>query len=351
MNYLFNKSFEKNIIITDMISNKFNIVFDDDNDMANLYTKNAYYIVTPNIIMEHFTSTEDNIFTETNFFGPTICSSILFNCLIELDSYNYDNIIKLLKKTINKFDLNKHIYLDTEADWYNNFLKDNINKFSNDCYLMEMSIFIAITAKTIDELIENAYNFVSNISENSIKILSFINMSIIMFFSKKYLADNKSLYKPNKWINLLIDLYINNIIDNKITNKNHLSEKRKMLFMLIKYSESKYSNLDFPHEKIKNLDNCFVTKIENTEKFIPGMTADQCFLMSINIFYTVNTWLGIISHTALSYINVKHITLLSSWLYFSNNDIDMHNSFNNILNKIKDIDEFSNNISKFKTYN
>ena len=301
--------------------------------------------------MEHFTSNQDNIFTETNFFGPTICSSILFNCLLELDSYNYENIIKLCKDEIKKFDLNKNIYLDTEEEWYNKFLKDNINKSSNDCYLMEISIFIATTAKTIDELIENAYDFVSNISENSVKILSFINMSIILFFSKKHLIDNKSLYKPNKWINLLIDLYINNVIDNKIINKNHISDKKKMLFMLIKYSESKYSNLDFPHEKIKNLDNCFITKIENTEKFIPGMTADQCFLISINNFNSVNTWLGIISHTALSYLNVKHITLLSSWLYFSNNEVDMHKSFDNILNSIKKIDEFSENISKFKTYN
>jgi hypothetical protein len=324
----------KNIIVTDTIANT----------IANKYHKElqefteintGYSFISPNMIIENFTL--NNIFELKN--DVSIGLTIFVNCLKNTDKYNFKLIDTKIKETINKIKIDNK-YIDYDKQLYLQFKKNGPDKSSNDANFLEIAIVISLLTSNFDELLNNLSEFINSYSKNSIKILSFMSIGIFAFYAKKYYLLKDETYAPTKWINILIDLFLNGIFDKFLPNDKS-NDKKKFIFMIINYA-SNYNavNYDYPHQRIRELDNYFCVNINSTKDFVPGLTADQTFLLSYDFFLRSRNWIGLITFNCLTYTEIKHINLISSFYYFMiNSDCKMFLKFD-ALEGVSEIDEF-----------
>ena len=344
-------NFVKNIICYDLSSCRISNYIMRTNKMR----KNAYYTLIPNIIMRVVTlSSLGHINVafpiENNKLIPTICLNFLYECIENIDSYNYDVIHTLIIRVITEYtNINKKE--NTYDYWYDkqfyeDLLINKINRLDNNSFLIEFSIYIGLISNNITETMNNAYDFIKRYTDNSIKILIFINFSIIYYFINSNIDNTTINSIINEKLNVIIDIYTDGTIDRLITNKNHLYDKKKVLFMMIKYLNTNFDHNDFPHQKIKYLDdNLFITKIDDTPSFIPGYTSDQCFLLVLNIISNVKNRLPLLCHTHYSFLNYKHVNILISWIYFRYYDETYNHQFTLSINHIIGIDFLSQRLA------
>jgi len=353
-------NFIKNIMVCDSIAQK---IFNDyitNKTLLNTMNgrPNMYYLIGSNIIIATMLD-KKNIFEYRG--GQTIVLKNLLQCIedilnnktkltlgktkltsgkIELTSNKNICSFKTIKKSLidNLENINyKNGFLEDESNKYIDFYKNNIYKTDfNDTLFLELALAISLFHSNIDSLIENLVEVIKELSSSTIKILSFISIGIFAFFAKKYAFTKDESYKPKKWMNILVDMFMDKTIDKYITIDLDSIEKKKFIFMIIKYvSSTNHNNDDYPHQRIRDLNDCFCIPIEKLEKYIPGYSADQSFILSYDFFLEINNWLNLITYNCLTYTEIKHINIISSWYYLLiNNDLNIYSKFNVFKNDI-----------------
>ena len=283
--------------------------------------KNAYYNLTPLLIVQ--TNFLLNIYEDIGI-KPTIEFLILMNLFetycndkIKYKNIEYDEnkIIEIINEIFTNIKLEHYeTYrdLNTFTNYFNN---KNIDRTQNDTFLMNVAIFIGLMNENLDNTIILSSKFIEKITDNDIKKLSFISLTIFCHYCYKFFMKNEGNYSKEKWISHLIDLFIQNIIDKYITID--LANKKKFMFMLIKYK----SDIDdtslpiLPHLRINKLSNHFCTPIVDTVDYCPGNTSDQLLLLSYDFFILSDSWLGNMTYNCLIYGDARNINLFGSFFY------------------------------------
>jgi hypothetical protein len=337
-------NFIKNIMVCDSIAQK---IFNDyiaNKTLLNTMSgrPNMYYLIGSNIIIATMLD-KKNIFEYRG--SQTIVLKNLLQCIedilnnkTKLTSYKNICSFKTIKKSLidNLENINyKNGFLEDEANKYIDFYKNKIYKTDfNDTLFLELALAISLFHSNIDSLIENLVEIIKELSTSTIKILSFISIGIFAFFAKKYAFTKDESYEPKKWMNILVDMFMDKTIDKYITIDLDSIEKKKFIFMIIKYiSSTNHNNDDYPHQRIRDLNDCFCIPIEKLEKYIPGYSADQSFILSYDFFLEINNWLNLITYNCLTYTEIKHINIISSWYYLLiNNNLNIYNQYNLLKN-------------------
>jgi hypothetical protein len=351
----------RNLIVSDTIA-EHSIESYNAYSVLELYQDSyAYYYLTPWLVMK--ASVINNIFDYA--IKPTIQLLILFN-VIDLihkskKKINSDDILLFVDEVFLNIKLENysHYYdIETYRDYKNNKI---FNRNINDTFLLEISIVIALVTSNFDDMLKLSSEFIIKISDNDIKKLSFISLSIFMFYAKTYYINNDSesnnnsesksdndgesdsnnnknnnctKCEKNKWIDLLLDQFLSSHIDRFIKVK--YVNKKKFTLMLINYKsqldeKAVYISVPMPHIRIKNLENIFCDKLGEDHRYIPGSTSDQLLLLSYDFFVTANNWYGNLTNNNLSYCQTRFVNLFSSLFYYiTNKNINMHNKFSNI---------------------
>lgn len=332
----------RNLIVTDVIANH-NVKYHKQLEELQ-YITTGYHIFSPNFIIAAMTT--HNIFEIQG--QPSLVLKIFLSCIEEIIKNNIVITNKIINENIINFiqlngigENNEISFFGYDKIYYDSFLNKKINKKNNNIFLLEIAILISLFIDDFDTLINFLVKYISAITNNTIKILSFISIGIFGFYAKEFYKTKNSIYEPNKWMDRLLDLFINNTIDTYLNIKINYTDKKKFMFMLIKYLSNISSNkYDQPYQRIRELNDCFCVKIEDTERFIPGFTADQLFIISYDFFKNSQNWLHLISFNCLTYTELKRVNFISSWYYFLiNPDNKMFLRFD-ILNDVKEIDEF-----------
>jgi hypothetical protein len=344
----------KNLVVTDSIAKTMYDITCEYITDPFYNVKNAYYNLTPLLIVQ--ANFLFNIY-EDIAVKPTIEFLILMNLL---ETYSNDKT----KNNNVKYDENKIIdtineifknikleYYETYRDlitfknYFNN--NKNIDKTLNDTFLMNVAIFIGIINQNLDETLNLASKFIEKITDNDIKKLSFISLTIFCHYCYKFFMKDKN-YSKEKWIGYLIDLFIEKIIDKYITVD--LANKKKFIFMLIKYkSDIDDSKLPIlPHLRINKLSNYFCTPIAETIDYCPGNTSDQLLLLSYDFFTLSKTWISNMTYNCLIYGDVRNVNLFGSFFYnMTHPNDDMYKLFKKMnIDKRSDINEMISILSK-----
>lgn len=330
-------NFIKNIMVCDSIAQKIFNNYIANKTLLNTMNgrPNMYYLIGSNIIIATMLE-KKNIFEYKG--GQTVVLKNLLQCIEGiLNNKNICSFIVLKESLIDNLgNINyKNGFLDDETNKYIDFYKNNIYKTDfNDTLFLELALVISLFHSNIDSLIENLVEIVKELSLSTIKILSFISIGMFAFFAKKYAFTKDKTYEPKRWMNILVDMFIDKTIDKHITIDLDSIEKKKFIFMIIKYiSSTNHNNDDYPHQRIRDLNDCFCIPIEKLEKYIPGYSADQSFILSYDFFLEINNWLNLITYNCLTYTEIKHINIISSWYYLLiNSDLNIYNKFNVLKN-------------------
>ena len=332
----------KNIFVTDTLA-----TYSTQYLSMNITNINSttYYRVSPTMLVYNIAL--NNIFDLK--LGESISMTLFIYiieklALIKQSKKNLSNnkiieiILKCIIKYIKKYDFTGKVINNHIKRYYDFANNTNYDMTINDPLFMEIALIISFMAIDIDHLLELLTMFSLKITSNSIKILSFISLGILCYFS---INNNDDLFKIEKWIDRLLDLFIDNKIDKYLPCSISVSDKKLFLFMLIKYiSLDKNYISELPHDRIKLLNECFCTNIENTELFIPGMTSDQIFILSYDFAVKSSNWSQIMAFNCLTYHELIHINLFSSWFYFIlNKNEKMYTRFN-IVENIYGLNDF-----------
>jgi len=325
----------KNLIVTDSIAENNMTTIDSIIQRNVLYGIKSYYYLTPWIIMS--ASVNENIF-ETNI-KPTIHLLMLFNLLDIINKHKNQVTLDVLILFID--DVFKNINFDNYNNYhdiktYEQYVIDinSINKQENDIFLMEISIVISIVESDYENMLNLSSQFIKKITNNGIKILSFISLSILMYYAKKYYL-NKNNSDPEKWLDMLLDQFLNSTID-KYINDIQYTDKKKFTLMLINYKSHMPDKNDdeyipLSHVRIEHLENIFCDKIDEKNNYIPGSTADQLLLISYDFFINAKNWYGSLTSNCLSFCQTRCVNLFGSiFYYFVNKNVVMFNKFDKI---------------------
>ena len=112
----------------------------------------------------------------------------------------------------------------------------------------------------------------------------------------------------------LMDGEYDDLIKSHVTN----TDKRRFIIMIMQYL-SLGQNDDYGYRRLRELDECFVVKIDKTPKQMPGETPDQLFLISYDFFVRALklTWTSIFMNVCYAYMDAVNVNIITSWLYFS----------------------------------
>lgn len=335
----------KNLIITDTIAEQSDKI---NNSLALQeihQTPKAYYYLIPWLILN------SNI--KNNIFDYTINSSIpliMFLKVFEL-VINKNNLSTAIDEVLNNIQLNNYQHYHNIAS-YNNYKNNHtFDKEINDTFLLEISAVIALLISDYKKMLKTSSEFITSITNNDIKKLSFVSLSILMFYAKTFYLTIDDSYNQSKWIDLLLDQFLNYTID-KYINVNY-TEKKKFTLMLISYKShinNKSSDilLPLPHVRISSLENIFCDKLNKNHYFIPGSTSDQVLLISFDFFITADNWFGNLTNNCLTYCQNRHINLFGSLFYYlvNKNTIiyDKFLKFNLVDDEIVDLIDLFNSI-------
>jgi hypothetical protein len=348
----------KNLVTTDSVAKTMYDITSKYIEDPFYNVKNAYYNLTPLLIVQaNFLL---NIYDDIDV-KPTIEFLILMNLLetycndkINNSSVKYDE--NKIIETIN--DIFKNILLEhystyrdlnTFTNYFNN--NENIDKSINDTFLMNVAIFIGLINENLEETIHLASRFIEKITDNDIKKLSFISLTIFCYYCYKSFIDSNDIYSKEKWISHLIDLFIQNIIDKHIDV--NIVNKKKFIFMLIKYK----TDIDdgklhlLPHQRINRLNYHFCTPIAETKDYCPGNTADQLLLLSYDFFVSSESWIGNLTYNCLVYGDARNINLFGSFFYnMTHPKDDMYKMFKKInMDNRSDMNELIVSLNKIFT--
>lgn len=297
-----------------------------------------YNIISPNIILY---SIYDNFLeldlTKSNtsfvFFSLMKTFETLSKQINDVTADSLMDIINpIVKETYeyrNNNEKNISYMSDVENNIYNLFITNDETTYTdNNVFLMEIALLISFYAKTADENLKNLSEFVNKISKNSIKILSFISIGIFAYYAKMYSITNDNLYKKEKWMNRLIDLFMDGSIK-KYLNYIDNNEYKKFMFMIIKYTVTVESiDLVVPYSRINKIKQCFLTEFQELYDHIPGYTADQLFLITYDLFTSSHNWMLMLASSSMLYTELSHMNIIMSWYYFMLNDEDVSKYFN-----------------------
>ena len=331
----------KNIITTDNIANLILQKYMSNKSFIEKFHKDGIEHIANNyftIVM--FSFHEYRIFEEYN--RPTITFLIFHDIIMDYFTNNYDSNnydIKKINKIIYKTIKDNYKKYDDDRDFNEKFLQGKINKKENNSYLLEIALFFGFIYDDFDLLIDNIVKYVKTITINTIKTLTFISIGILAFYAKTFYKTKDSLFAINMWIDKLIDIFIEKTIDSKLPHLDNI-DKKKFIFMLMRYnSDFKCNESEFAFERSFDINSCSIVKF-NENKFLPGYTADQCFLFIYDACLKCSHSFEFLLFTALTFTEIKHITFISSWLFFlSNPNFDFYKKFE-IINGFQKIDEF-----------
>jgi hypothetical protein len=317
--------FIKNILIYDYIANStFERVF-------NLYKQHGdsslFKIASPNIMIhwlkDNFLVIDKNKMQLSNeikilFFFIEDMSKQKFKQLSDL---NIDNILRNTVLPQISFD---YITKENLAK-YDAYRVNKYDKNINDVIFMEIALAISLFATSYDDNLKTLSQFITTISTNSIKIMSFISIGTFCYYARQYKNSNDNLYKIEKWMSRLTE----SLLDKSLIKYIDIdpNEFKKFLFMIMKYNVLETKSYSTPYERIYNIQSCFITDIKNTHAYMPGHTADQLLLITYDLFIHNDNWMALLTASAMMYSELVHVNLTMSWYYFMVNDIPVHNNF------------------------
>lgn len=288
-------------------------------------SRHLYYTISPNCVL--IANTNLNMFTAeaSNVSIPyLIFINTLEQCIIH--GYNSNTLLSYVIESINVSSIIEFNCINDEISFYFDLSKNSIsNKSDNNCYLLELACiipFVVVESELLDELI-----IVSQlITDNHIKRLVFICLGHLLLYVSKSKTD--SLYDSSNWINRLTDMLFDNKFIQKITGIIDIVDLRKFTFMLVKFNDKIINLTEYQHDVMQDIADCFLISIENLPINLPGYSSDQLLLLVIQILIYSKQWNELITRSLLTYSNIKHISLLTSILYFYNNLSDtMHSHF------------------------
>lgn len=240
-------------------------------------------------------------------------------------------ILSSAKHVREKFKNNITYMSEVEYNMYNTYVSasnEDDYKHKNDIFLMEIALLISYNATTFDDNLKKLSEFVNKISDNSIKILSFISIGIFGYYAKIYSLSEDNLYKKEKWMNRLIDLFMDGGIKKYLNNIDN-NEYKKFMFMIIKYSViSESINMTIPYARINKIAECFISSLDEEYDYIPGYTADQLFIITYDLFVSSHNWLLFLTSASMIYTELLHVNIIMSWYYFILNKEDISKYFN-----------------------
>ena len=292
----------------------------------NLSIMNNSYVF--HSLMTTFKTTDKNITNELLLHAAN-------NTSIELHAH-FNNLRNSTKKVT--------FISEVEYIIYNEYVTGNDHsQHDNNTLLMEISLLISHYASTFDENLKNLSEFINKISKNSIKVLSFISIGIFAYYAKMYATFNDNLYKKEKWMNRLIDLFTDGSIKKYLNNIDN-NEYRKFMFMIIKYTViTENMNTNIPYARIHKIKQCFLTDFDSKYEHSPGYTADQLFLISYDLFMSSHNWMLFVTSATLIYTELSHVNIIMSWYYFTLNNDDISKFFD-IKGSEDQLGIFKNNI-------
>lgn len=191
------------------------------------------------------------------------------------------------------------------------YFEVNYSEVYDNTY-MHIAPLFAVKYKQEEEVLTMALDFITTATNNGVKILSFIFIALFCFYTKN------SKIKPNKWmVNLrdkLMDGEYDGLLKQHVTN----TDKRKFIIMIMQYL-SLGQNEDYGYRRLRELDECFITKIDKTPKQMPGETPDHLFLISYDFFIRALklTWTSIFMNVCYAYMDAVPVNIITSWMYFS----------------------------------
>lgn len=343
-------NFVNNLLITDYCAFRTNCRAEE---LYKSYkSPDMYNIISPNIILY---SILNNLFTiDMKITNNTFILNLLFYVLVDIkDNVDLDlNLIikkhiKIILEFIDK-KRSKNEYIpymnDNEYNIYKSFLLDDYDKNSNDVFLMEIALVISILSNSFEDNLIRLSNFITSISTNDIKILSFISIGIFAFYAKEYKLTNNNLYKKEKWMNRLMDILLDGVIKKYIKNIDNNTYK-KFIFMITKYVViEKTNSIKMSYMRIDSIKTCFITEIDTINN-IPGYTSDQLLLIAYDLFVNADNWLMFITSSSLLYTELKHVNIIMSWYYFLLNDNDMYKKFD-LIGTDEELEIISQNINE-----
>lgn len=308
------ENFIKNVMISDSIAN--NVYFSTMHYYNNAvnWVENAHLYLSPTIALA--ANIKYNIFEFT--LNLSINPIIVFNILIYANSHknaNANDFLDCIHAILQKINLETHC---TDNN-YNNFVNfkatKHIERNKNDIFLMEMALVIGMINKNFNKMLELSLEFVKLISDNTIKILSFITMSMMSHYAMLYYTTNDKTYSKNKWIDLIIDFYLNNLLtEHKIIN---YIEKKKFILMLINYrsylTNSKNDDL-LTHLRMEDIGHFYCNPLDISHKFIPGSTSDQLLLIVYDDLMITNDCYGNMSANSFVYAQTRNINIIGAFL-------------------------------------
>jgi len=253
---------------------------------------------------------------------PTIVYQLFMNNLKNLieGKLNLEEPEEMIKDNKNYLLINKDVILnekkdklkymfDYEIDKYHFMSNDIIDKRMNDNLFMENSIFYGLMYETEKEVVDKSLKFIKTVSTNNIKILSFISLSLCMYYCKMYMRTKDNLYKSSKWL-----IMITNYLMEMNYEGLNLKDKKKFMFMLIKYMGMEFINFDY--KSLLQLNECYCTDINDTVMNKAGNTGDQIFLLSYYIIRNSLNWNHLKYHLLMMYHELKMVSVIVGWFYF-----------------------------------
>lgn len=246
----------------------------------------------------------------------------IINNKIKLNQINKNLVYNLRNEYLIPKGINKHFLI--------NFKNCKINKFANDTFLLEVALAIYEYSDEFNELLNNLCKYITTITNNTIKILSFISLGIFSYYCK-----NINKYPVNNWMNLLVQFYMSKDLDSYLIKNNITIDnliKTKFIFMLVKYeNEYKNNNTYYNIHKICYLDGCFIQNLKNTKYNLAGTSADQLLIIVYDIIVNIRPWFQVLINTCFNYVETKRVSFITSWFYFNlNPNSNMYKYFTNI---------------------
>lgn len=345
-------SFTKNFIISDFCALKTKNSTDALRDTYK--SADLYNIISPNIILHSVYSNFLNI--DLSSYIP---HSYVFRSLMSTFERINDkpftnalllNIVNEIVKELSEYTADLHqkyntklLYMtEVEYNMYNSYLSgEGEGENDNNIFLMEIALLVSHYATTFDDNLKKLSEFVNSITKNSIKILSFISIGIFAYYAKMYAKSNDNLYKKEKWMNRLIDLFMDGSIKKYLTDIDN-NEYKKFMFMIIKYTVVSDTTVTIPYSRIDKIKQCYLTAFDDKYDHIPGYTADQLFLITYDLFISSHNWMLFLTSSTMIYTELLHVNIIMSWYYFTLNNEDISKYFN-ITGSEKELQIFKSN--------
>jgi hypothetical protein len=209
---------------------------------------------------------------------------------------------------------------------------------------MYAAFIIAIKTDDYNKLLEDTIKFIKECSTNGLKILSFLSITNFLYYAKTFGLTGDEQYAKDKWLPMLKDQIMDGDLDKYIQSIVNKTDKKRFIVMLLQYENMNMDKNMYGYNRLRELDDCYITKLDHLPHYIPGEVPDQLFIISFDFFNRSFSWTTILQDVCSSFLDCINVNLFSSFYYFVMNDSDMYKNFVKKTYDVEQITQFAKNI-------